>query len=85
MFEELLNFLQSNDKAIHFIYALALFFVFHLFFGWEVAIGVVIVATFGKEIYDYISPLHDFDFNDIMASLVGGAVGLLLVYIKSLF
>ena len=85
MFEEIIQFLQHSDKAIHFVYALAIFFIIHLFFGWEVAISTVIVATIGKEIYDHFSPVHSFDLKDIMSSLAGGSFGLLLVYIKSLF
>jgi len=84
MFENILHFLQFNDKAIHFIYALTIFFIIHLFFGWQVAIGTVIVATIGKEIYDHISPFHDFDLKDIVSSLAGGFFGLFLVYLKSL-
>lgn len=85
MFEQILHFLQFNDKAIHFIYALAIFFILHLFFGWKVAIGMVIVATIGKEIYDHFSPVHEFSILDIIASFTGGFFGLFLIYLKGLF
>lgn len=58
----------NKDKALHFIVGVALA---------PLSIWFVMVIALGKEIYDYYNPeKHTADWNDFIATVVGGLVGL---------
>jgi len=83
VFGKILNSLTIKaDKANHFIWGLIVFyigvFITNIFYG---AI-ICVVISFLKEVYDYYSPIHKFDWLDFIWSIIGGIFGLIGVYIK---
>ena len=51
-----------------------------------IAVVVILIAALGKEAYDYIynmfiSDVHDVDLYDSLATIGGGAVGIVLIYV----
>lgn len=63
------------DKQAHFILGVLVYAVFH-FLSVDLAIMLVFVAAFGKEIHDYMNrDKHTPEFMDAMATIGGGLVG----------
>jgi hypothetical protein len=64
-----------HDKMGHFIAGILIYAAVH-FIDPFLALGVVVVAGIGKEIYDYINrDKHTPDIWDAFATVAGGAVG----------
>lgn len=68
----------EKDKANHFIYGLLIYFIITLFFGDLIGLVVCFLAAIGKELYDYWSPLHRFDWWDFIWTIAGGLVGFII-------
>lgn len=67
-----------QDKANHFIYGQLIFLVVAVVFGSFLGILATAVAAVGKEVYDKVSKTGTKDWNDALATLAGGGVGLLI-------
>lgn len=85
----MIKFLESipEDKQKH----IAVGLLIGLIFGQSVplALMTLIVAALGKELYDYIynmfiSDVHEVSLYDSLATLAGGVVGVVLVYVGKL-
>ena len=64
-----------HDKALHFIAGSIIFTVLH-FVTVELALIGVLIAAFGKEIYDYLHrDKHTPEAMDALATIAGGAIG----------
>jgi len=63
----------NYDKLLHFIagFCIALF-TYQITYSHKLATYVTLIIAIAKEIYDHISTNHISDFNDIIATLVGG-------------
>ena len=68
----------QGDKANHFIYGLLIYFVVTLLLGDLIGITVCILAAIIKEIYDHYSPNHRFDWWDLIWTIMGGLIGLII-------
>lgn len=65
------------DKQAHFWTGSILGFVSYIFIGcW--ALVVVALIALAKEVYDYKHPNHTADFWDLVATVLGGILGLIL-------
>ena len=68
----------KEDKANHFIYGLLIYFIGTLILGDIFGLSLCFTAAVGKEIYDHWSPLHKWCWWDLLWTLMGGLVGLLI-------
>lgn len=86
----MINLLKKipSDKLGHLLLGLLL----GLAFGFRVplAIGVLLVAALGKELYDYLhnkitkTQTHGVELLDAVSTLIGGALGVGFVYLVHL-
>lgn len=71
----------TNDKFLHFAFSFFLVttfsYVFPLYLAVLISFGIGVL----KEIYDYYSPHHVADIKDILANLLGIAVGFVFMII----
>jgi hypothetical protein len=68
----------EGDKANHFIYGLLIYFISALIFGNFIGLSLCLIAAFGKEVYDHLSPLHKWCWWDLLWTLMGGLIGFLI-------
>lgn len=67
----------APDKALHFIGGVVLFAFGHFVSVW-VAMGIVVAAALGKEIYDWFhQDRHTPEVADALYTVAGGLVGFL--------
>lgn len=67
---------MQKDKALHMLLGFAIVVIFFYLFGFLVAATACFVAAIGKEVYDKVSGKGTPDFLDIVATVVGGGVGI---------
>lgn len=66
------------DKFYHFCAGMMIYIFFNIFFNNWLSIIPVIVIGAGKEVYDYYSKKGNPEWLDFIATVIGGAVILLL-------
>ncbi len=66
------------DKFMHFVSGAIGGFIIALFLGFYAGLVIMATIAFAKEVYDYNHPNHTADFWDWVATVLGGALGLIL-------
>lgn len=61
------------DKQAHFLAGSTIAFAVAVFFGWEIGLGVAVVAGLAKEIWDKLSGTGECDYWDAVATLLGAS------------
>lgn len=80
MIQTLINRLKGTDKLLHFLVNLFSTIIFGLTLGIMFGISISVLLSIGKELYDQIRPNGtDWDWNDILADLVGILLGLFII------
>lgn len=77
MIEQILKAIYlPQDKANHVMWGAALFAAFH-FYSAPAAFALVVLVAVLKEVYDGLHPkTHSVDVYDALATVAGGAIGL---------
>lgn len=68
----------STDKLLHYISGTLIFALFQILFSVPIISFIIVVAAgFGKEAIDKYRAKEDWDWYDILATSLGGIIGLL--------
>jgi hypothetical protein len=70
--------IPMKDKGCHLIVGFIIGVLSALFIGNEFVILPTIIAGFGKEVYDEYLGETGFDFDDLLSTVIGGAIGILI-------
>ena len=76
----LINLVKTNDKVKHLLCNFIIVIVFGLIFNPVIGLGLALIASLLKEIYDeYRDNGTSWDWNDIVADIIGIILGLIFV------
>lgn len=76
----LINLVKTNDKVKHLLCNFIIVIVFGLIFNPIIGLGLALIASLLKEIYDeYRDNGTGWDWNDIVADIIGIILGLIFV------
>ncbi len=70
-----------TDKLLHFLIGAVIGFVVTASFGSIAAIIAITIAAAGKELYDKYHPDHTVDLYDAVATVTGGILAIIWMYL----
>ena len=81
MLEKIFNLMVvPEDKANHLIYGLFIFIISNLIFSdFLISISICTVIAILKEVYDHYHEDHTASFLDVIYTIAGGLLGLLII------
>lgn len=75
-----INKIRSNDKLLHLLVNLTIVIVFGLLSGIVIGVGLAVIASLSKEVYDEYRPNGSgWDWNDIVADIIGILIGIFIL------
>lgn len=75
-----INKIRSNDKLLHLLVNLTIVIVFGLLSGIVIGVGLAVIASLSKEVYDEYRPNGSgWDWDDIVADIIGILLGLFII------
>lgn len=72
---------MPTDKLLHFLAGAVIGFSATEMLNWIAGILSVILAAIGKEVYDKYHPNHTVDIYDAIATVLGGILAIIWMYL----